>query len=70
METRNLEPGRDLLNKVRGALISRGTNLSAWCAKHGLRFTNARAYLLGIRNGPVARLWRQRLIEAALGEKQ
>ena len=60
-----MKPGETLLNHVRGGFVAQGTNLHKWSREHGLHPQCARMYLLGDRNGPVARKWRARLITAA-----
>lgn len=56
---------RQLLNEVSGRFRMRGTTLAHWSRENGILYQNARAYLLGKRNGKKAREWRQRIIEAA-----
>ena len=59
-------PSRKLLNEILGLMKMRGDSLNAWCNRHdGISYPNARKYLLGLRNGPKAREWRQRIVEAA-----
>ena len=60
-----IKPGRELLNKVKGLMIIRGSNLYKWCAENGIAYPNAYAYLLGLRNGKKAKEWRRRIVEAA-----
>ena len=59
------KPGRELLNKVKGLMIIRGSNLHKWCAENGIAYPNAYAYLMGHRNGKKAKEWRHRIVEAA-----
>jgi hypothetical protein len=60
-----IKPGRELLNKVKGLMIIRGSNLYKWCAENGIAYPNAYAYLMGHRNGKKAKEWRYRMVEAA-----
>jgi hypothetical protein len=62
---RNSSPSQLLLNQVKGAFIAHGTTLTEWCNNNGIRYQNARQYLLGLRNGRKAQEWRQRIVEAA-----
>jgi hypothetical protein len=48
-----------------GLFKMKGTTLNKWCNENGIAMTNARTYLLGKRNGPKAREWRRRIVEAA-----
>jgi hypothetical protein len=59
------QPGTDLLLEVRVGLAKNGTSLHKWALENGLKHQNARAVLVGLRNGPKARADRQRLIQAA-----
>jgi hypothetical protein len=59
----------ELLQQVRASFISKGSSLSAWCDKHGILLQNARVYLKGDRNGPVARRWREQIVADAFGER-
>jgi hypothetical protein len=56
---------RQLLNEVMGLFKMKGTTLNQWCNANGIAMSNARIYLLGKSNGPKAREWRQRIVEAA-----
>ncbi|TGO02076.1 hypothetical protein PN36_31035 [Candidatus Thiomargarita nelsonii] len=56
---------RQLLNEVIGRFRMRGMTLMDWCRENGLMHQNARVYLLGERNGKVAREWRRRIVDAA-----
>jgi len=62
------EGSQELLNLVRGLFIMRGETLKGWCAANGIKMQNARIYLLGNRNGPVACEWRERILKAAKNE--
>lgn len=65
--TQACQPGEALLNTVRGAFVSRGTSLTAWCDANAVSRTYARWALLGLRDGPKAKALRARLVEAAHG---
>jgi hypothetical protein len=70
METRQRvpPPGPQLLDYVSGRFRTAGTNLTQWSKDHNIKPQNARAYLLGQRNGPVAKQWRKTIFEAAVRE--
>lgn len=61
----NLEPGRQLYQMVRGALIARGAHLKGWCRENGVNETTARAALYGFTNSAEAAVLRARLLRAA-----
>jgi hypothetical protein len=61
-------PGRQLLNEVTGLFRQQGTTLAEWAEQNGLRKQNARAYLLGERDGEKAREWRAKILTAARKE--
>jgi len=63
--TEELMGDRTLLNEVVGRFRIQGTNLTRWCRENGIKEPNARTYLLGKRNGRVAKAWRQRIVRAA-----
>jgi hypothetical protein len=63
-----LTGSRELLNEVVGRFRIHGTNLTKWCKENGIKEPNARVYLLGERNGPKAKEWRQRIVNAARKE--
>ena len=62
------EGSQELLQLVRGLFVMRGTSLKSWCNANGIKIQNARIYLLGNQNGPVAREWRERIVRAAKNE--
>ena len=61
----NIIAGRQLLNEVSGRFRIQGTTLAHWSRANGILYQNARAYLLGERDGRKARQWRLRIVEAA-----
>ena len=61
----NIVTGKQLLNEVSGKFRIQGTTLAHWSRENGILYQNARAYLLGERNGRKARQWRQRIVDAA-----
>jgi len=63
--TKEIIGSRQLLNEVVGRFRIKGTNLTQWCKKNGIKEPNARIYLQGDRNGPKAKEWRRRIVEAA-----
>lgn len=62
------EGSQELLQLVRGLFVIQGTSLKSWCEENGIKLQNARHYLLGNRNGPVACEWRERIVRAAKNE--
>jgi hypothetical protein len=63
--TNELIGNRQLLNEVCGLFKIKGTSLHHWCNKNGIAHQNARAYIRGLRNGPIAKEWRRRIVEEA-----
>lgn len=58
---------QQLLNEVAGRFRMKGTSLNQWCKNNGIALSNACTYMLGKRNGPVAKEWRRRIVDAARG---
>lgn len=61
----SLQPGRDLVRRVRIGFIGQDSSLSAWCREHGVHIGNARQALIGSWDGPKARDLRTRILKAA-----
>lgn len=53
------------VQKVRAALVARGSSLHRWCLENGVDTSNARLALSGRWDGPKARLLRSRLLSEA-----
>lgn len=62
MKANEIEAGRDLLMKVRGAFIYHNSSLSKWCRDNNVEMTHARDCLLGGWNGPKAKALRAKLV--------
>lgn len=60
-----LEPGLELVRRVRTKFILKGTTLTRWCRENNLQIGNARMALYGNWNGPKGKAFRQRILEAA-----
>lgn len=65
MKPNEIEPGHDLLMKVRGAFIYHNSSLSKWCRDNEIEMTHARDCLLGGWNGPKAKALRAKLVSAS-----
>lgn len=62
MAEANIEPGRELLMKVRGSFVYHGSSLSRWCSLNGVELSNARQCLMGTWNGAKGTELRKKLI--------
>ena len=65
MKPNEIEAGRDLLMKVRGAFVYHNSSLSKWCRDNNVEMTHARDCLLGGWNGPKAKALRAKLVSAS-----
>jgi hypothetical protein len=68
MQALELAGSDELLQQVRASFIAKGSSLNAWCDRHGIKLQNARVYLKGDRNGPVARRWRKQIVADAFAD--
>jgi hypothetical protein len=67
---KRMPPGKALRNYVRAQFVRRGSSLRAWCLANGVTRQYAVSCLEGMRDGPLARKLRDRIINAARGEKE
>lgn len=58
-------PGKDLFQRVRGALVAQGSNVKAWALENGFSENQARAALYGLSDTEEARELRSRAMKAA-----
>ncbi|MCW8856080.1 MAG: hypothetical protein OQJ95_01870 [Kangiella sp.] len=65
VNSEGIQPSLDLYNKVKGAFISKGTTLTAWCRKNDLKVPNVRSALIGSWNGKAAKKLRTRIVASA-----
>jgi hypothetical protein len=61
----NLSPCLNLYYRVKGGFVSQGGSLTAWCRKHEVDSSSARAALVGSWNGPKGKALREKLIESS-----
>ncbi|HAS3799053.1 TPA: hypothetical protein I6300_003156, partial [Vibrio cholerae] len=57
-----IDPGKELYNKVKAGFIIKGTTLGAWCRQSGVKQQNVMSCLIGSWDGPKAKLLRAKVI--------
>lgn len=63
-----IAPSVQLLEQVRGTLITQGISLNKWCQERGICRVWASDVLKGKRNGPKARELRLRIVREVLSD--
>lgn len=62
MKVNEINPGKDLYNRVRSGFVLRETSLTKWCRENHITRSAAIACLIGTWNGPKGRDLRARLV--------
>ncbi|EGQ7958165.1 hypothetical protein LFR94_004489 [Vibrio vulnificus] len=58
-----IDPGKELYNKVKAGFIIKGTTLGAWCRQSGVKQQNVMSCLIGSWDGPKAKMLRAKVIQ-------